>query len=450
MRGLLLALLLLATPAFARPGQKPKPIPSAPSYAERVALVKKGKLPGFFEPNDLTKPPVLSAPSALLLDYDTGEVLFESEADSRHFPASTTKILTALLFIENTKPDDIVVCTDPTVVKIEPSTLSIKPGERFRAEQLLYGFILRSANDGGVVIAEHVAGSVASFARKMNERAAALGATNSHFVNPHGLHDPNHYTTARDLGMIARAAMQNPRFSDAVGTPRRTINRSINFKDIVVSSKAKGKFYDKVLGADGIKTGYTRAAGHCFVGSVTRGGRRLIAVILAAPSNAIGDTTPLLEWGFRRFSAKTVTVQGHSVGFVPVQSGSVDQVAVRSATTFHVPIDTLHPGTIQTRIESTKLTAPIVANQEVGRLLVLRDGKPVGSIALQAARGVPHLAASAKMRRPLPWLIVAGGAGVLFLIRYRHGHPFTPGNARTPHPSPKSNRRRRNRVPPTS
>lgn len=445
MKWLLLALVLLATPTLARPGQKKAP----PSYAERVALVKKGKLPGFFEPKDLSKPPVLSAAAALLMDFETGEVLFESGADLRHYPASTTKILTALLFIENTKPDDIIVCTDPNVVNVEPSSLSIKPGERFRAEQLLYGFLLRSANDGGVVVAEHVAGSVASFSQKMNQRAEALGATNSHFVNPHGLHDPNHYTTARDLGLIARAAMQNPRFAAAVGTPRRKISRSINFKDLVVSSKAKGKFYDKVPGADGIKTGYTRAAGHCFVGSATRQGRRLIAVILAAPSNAIGDTTPLLEWGFRRFSSKTIAVEGQSAGFVPVQRGDVSQVATRAATTLHLPIDTLHPDTIQTRIEPTATRAPILPNQEVGRLVALRNGKQVGSVALLAARGVPPIVVKAKLSRFLPWLVVLGGAGALFLIRYRHGFPFTLRNSRTPRPSPKSNRRRRSRVPPT-
>ena len=190
--------------------------------------MKAGKLPGYYTKADLSKPPVLSAPSALLMEYDTGEVLYASGADIKRYPASTTKILTGLLFAENTKPDDIVTCNDPSVVNIEPSSLRIKPGERFRAEQLLYGFLLRSANDGAVVIAEHVAGSVASFSTKMNARAAELGAVNSHFVNPHGLHNPEHYTTARDLALIARAALQNPRFTDAVGTPKRTISRSIS------------------------------------------------------------------------------------------------------------------------------------------------------------------------------------------------------------------------------
>ena len=282
--------LLCAIPTQARPGRKrtPQPPPTYKTEAEHIALVKAGKLPGYFNKADLSKPPILSTSLAVLMEFDTGEILYESGADQRAYPASTTKILTGLLLAENTKPDDIVMCTNPEVLKVEPSSLHIKLKERFRAEQLLYGFILRSANDGSVVIADHLSGSVPAFAQKMNERAAQLGAVNSHFVNPHGLHDPNHYTTARDLAIIARGALQNPRFAEAVSVPKRTISRSLNFKDLVVVSKAKKSFYDIVPGADGVKTGFTNAARHCYVGSATRNGRRLLAVVLNAPVNASG------------------------------------------------------------------------------------------------------------------------------------------------------------------
>jgi len=440
----LVLLLVLTLSTHARPQQAPYK-----SETERVALVKKGKLSGFFNPKDLSQPPVLSAPSALLMDFDTGEVLYESGADDRHYPASTTKILTALLFIENTKPDDIVVCTDPNIGQIEPSSLGIKPGERFRAEQLLYGFLLRSANDGGVVIAEHVGGSVAGFAQKMNARAALLGATNSHFANPHGLHNPDHYTTARDLALIARAALQNPRFAAAVGTPRRTITRSINFKDVVVTSKAKRWFYDKVPGADGVKTGYTKAAAHCFVGSATRGGRRLIAVVLAAPSNAIGDTAPLLEWGFRRFPTTTVATVGQHFGFVPTKMGSAPQVATEAAQALHIPYDSLTPERVETKIEPTQNVAPIAAGQEVARLVVWQGGKKRAELPLLAVKAVPRSVVRATARSPWPWLLTLGGAGALFLIRYRHGLPNSLGTLLAPRPPAKGHRRRRSGVAPT-
>lgn len=418
----LTVLLLALGPAQARPGRKQaaKPSLAFKTEAEHIALVKAGKLPGYFYKADLGKAPVLSAPSVLLMEYDTGEVLYESGADIKRYPASTTKILTGLLFAENTKADDIVTCTDPTVVNIEPSSLSIKPGERFRAEQLLYGFLLRSANDGGVVIAEHVAGSVAAFAEKMNARASQLGATSSHFVNPHGLHNPNHYTTARDLALIARAALQNPRFADAVGTPKRTISRSINFKDLVVASKAKKGFYDVVPGADGVKTGFTNAARHCFVGSATRNGRRLLAVILAAPSNAVGDTVPLIEWGFARFSAKTVAVSGQRTAWVPTRLGAEGRVAATVAETLHITQDRLRPSTIETRVTPTANTAPIAQGQAVATLTVLRDGKPVAQVPLTATRAIKRSVVQATGRSPWLWVgLLGGGGGLLLLLRQR-------------------------------
>ncbi len=411
--------------AQARPGQKrlvQPPKASAKTFkteAEHVALVKAGKLPGYFNKTDLSKPPVLSAPSALLMEFDTGEVLYESAADTRRFPASTTKILTALLFVENTQPEDIVTCKNLSITKIEPSTLSIKPGERFRAEQLLYGFILRSANDGGVVIAEHVAGSVPAFAQKMNARAVELGARHSHFVNPHGLHNPGHYTTARDLALIARAALQNPRFADAVGTPKRTISRSINFKDLVVASKAKKSFYDVVLGADGVKTGFTNAARHCFVGSVTRNGRRLLAVILNAPRNAVGDTVPLIEWGFARYDATTVAVSGQRAAWVPTKLGAEARVAGVAAQTVHITQDRLHPSPLETTVTPTTNTAPIQAGQEVGALLVKRGGILVARVPLQAAHAVPRSVVRSTGRSPWLWIGLGSSGLAILIVRQR-------------------------------
>ena len=300
-------------------------------------------MPGFYDAQDLSKPPVLSAPSAILMDADTGQVLWEKNADEKHYPASTTKIMTALLFIEHSKPTDIVTCLDPKIGQIEESSLHIKPWEKFTAQDLLYGFILRSANDGAVVIAQHVSGTVPKFADLMNARALELGAKNTHFVTPNGLHDPQHYTTARDMALIARAALKNERFADAVRLPERMISRSILKTDVRIASKAKKQFYDKFPGADGVKTGYTRKSLHCFVGSATRDGRRLLSVVLGARNSAISDTTPLLSWGFKRFGTSFVARKNEPVVAVSIRGGDSPTVPTIAAQDLHASFDTLAP-----------------------------------------------------------------------------------------------------------
>ena len=427
---------IIAPPASLLPSGLPKP---PPDYQK---LVSEGKLTAFYDARDLHKTPVLSAPSALLMDADTGQILWAKNPDVKHYPASTTKIMTGLLFAEHTQPTDIITCLDPKITQIEESSLHIKPWEKFTAKDLLYGFILRSANDGAVVIAQHVGGSVPKFADMMNARAIELGATNTHFVTPNGLHDPNHYTTARDMALIARAALQNPRFAEAVRIPTRTISRSKLATDVVISSKAKKQFYDKFPGADGVKTGYTRKAQHCFVGSATRNGRRLLSIVLASRNSAISDTTPLLSWGFKRFGMRTVAEAGQPAPNVGIRGGisaTVDTVAERD---LHVSFDTLAPpGTQETEADTPTLQtvseqkfAPIKKGDTVGYLEVIID-QAHSQTPLLAAQDVPASvfsaavqAVSPQMPRPSgansgsPLLPILGGAGALFagLIGYRY------------------------------
>jgi D-alanyl-D-alanine carboxypeptidase (penicillin-binding protein 5/6) len=439
----LAAALLLTTGVAAKPPVRDKKAPIAPQSP--AALVRIGKRPAFFDPSDLSKPPVISATAAVLMDYDTGEILWSVNPDARRYPASTTKILTALLLIENTAPDETVTCNDANITQVGESTLHVKPGEAFPAQDLVCGFLLRSGNDAGVLIAEHVGGSVRSFAERMNARAQALGASRSHFVNPHGLHDPQHYTTAHDLAMIARAAMQNPRFEAAVREPRRVIERSINKTDRVITAKSKKLFYDRFPGADGIKTGYTRPAGHCFVGSATRDGRRLIAVALDAKVSACADVIPILSWGFRRFPTQELAPAGAVEGRGRIDGGTRSDVALTTSAPLRAARDVL--GSAATaRIESVLVTAPVAPGQEIGRLVAERDGREVASVPLLAAEAVPV----APLRRagsfPLLGVLGIGTVGLL-LVRYGHGilAAFGPHSART---SAKSAGRRRSRVPP--
>lgn len=423
-------------------------------------LVTMGKVKPFYDPTDLSKAPILNAPSAVLMDADTGQILWSKNPDERRFPASTTKILTSLLFIEHTHPTDVVTCLDPGVTKIEESSLHIRPWEKFSAQDLLYGTLLRSANDGAVVMAEYVAGSVPKFADMMNAKARELGATESHFVTPNGLPDPDHYTTAHDLALIARAAMQNPRFEDAVGTPERLIQRSILTRESRIVAKAKSLFYDKFAGADGVKTGYTRAAGHCFVGSATRNGRRLLAVVLGAKNSAINDTIPVLSWGFQRFPATALAQRGQIEGEVPVAFGARGTVLTVAGANLHASTDSLAPAEAVTmEVEPMpNLQAPILRGQEVGKLVAKVGASTVGEVPLLADGDDPRSPLGVVMTgnhlfgRGGGILASLCGAALTVLIGFRYGPAAlrfataSSGIAATAAAPAKGARRRRNRV----
>lgn len=236
----------------------------------------------------------LAAQSAALVDSYSGEFLYTKNPDAKQYPASSTKILTALIVIEAGNLDQLVTVA-PEDTKVEPSSLDLKPGQQFTRRQLLFGMLLKSANDVAMCLARDNAGSVLAFAEKMDQRAAELGATNSHFVNPHGLHDPNHYTTAHDLVLIARAAMQQPLFRQIVSTiyyTWRTPNGEVD------ELRNHNRLLRHFAGCNGLKTGYTRAAQQVLVSSALRGGHEVISVVLHTDKPGIWvDSKTLLTYG---------------------------------------------------------------------------------------------------------------------------------------------------------
>ena len=236
----------------------------------------------------------LAAQSAALVDSYSGEFLYTKNPDAKQYPASSTKILTALIVIEAGNLDQLVTVA-PEDTKVEPSSLNLKPGQQFTRRQLLFGMLLKSANDVAMCLARDNAGSVPAFAEKMDQRAAELGATNSHFVNPHGLHDPNHYTTAHDLVLIARAAMQQPLFRQIVSTiyyTWRTPNGEVD------ELRNHNRLLRHFAGCNGLKTGYTRAAQQVLVSSALRGGHEVISVVLHTDKPGIWvDSKTLLTYG---------------------------------------------------------------------------------------------------------------------------------------------------------
>ncbi|MCX6910447.1 MAG: D-alanyl-D-alanine carboxypeptidase [Verrucomicrobia bacterium] len=238
--------------------------------------------------------PAIAEASAALLRSDTGEWLYTKSADAPRYPASTTKILTTLVAIESGNLDRAVTVA-ASDTKAEPSKVSLRAGKRVPLRALLYAVMLRSANDASLTVARAVGGSTSDFAAQMNARARKAGATQTRFVNPHGLHDPRHVTTARDLALIMRAAMANATFRQITGTkvyawrysPAQTLENH-------------NKMLKTYAGCVGGKTGYVKASGKTLVVVARRGGVELIAVLLGGHGDQIWqDAAALLDYGFR-------------------------------------------------------------------------------------------------------------------------------------------------------
>ncbi len=359
----------------------------------------------------------LTAESAILIDEISGKVLWSKNADVPRFPASTTKIMTALLLIERCAPEEVVIAP-ADIEKTGEASLHLKPGETLTVRDLLWGILLRSGNDGCVAAAVHCAGSVEKFADIMNARARQLGCTNTNFRNPNGLKDPNHVVSAHDLALIAREAMRYPEFREIVKTRRHEITRSINQADRFMISKNKLLDADKTM--DGIKTGFTIPAGQCFVGSATRGGNRFITVVLKS-TTWVQDTQSLLNWGFNQFEVRRPITAGQSVakvivGATEVEAGPVR--AVRNVAAKGSP-DDLHTEAIMVK----SLRAPVVRGQQVGTLKVSDSTGWTDEIPLVALSSVAASSPSASSKVPM----VLGGAGLVGLwagIRRRRNRMY--------------------------
>jgi D-alanyl-D-alanine carboxypeptidase (penicillin-binding protein 5/6) len=230
------------------------------------------------------------------VDTRTGVALFERRADIKRPPASTTKILTAMLVLERLRPDALVTVSRRASEQRSGASIGLEVGERWRASDLLHAMLLFSANDAAVALAEAASGSVEAFVALMNQRARSLGAKGSTFLVPHGLHHPGHLTTARDLSVISRYAMLNPAFAEIVRLRTWNLTRRGRPPMMLIN---RNSLLWRFPGADGVKTGWIAQSGPCLVASATRDGRRLIAVVLNS-GDVFGDAARLLEYGFTR------------------------------------------------------------------------------------------------------------------------------------------------------
>ena len=391
----LLFLCLFSASALTEALQIPEPTlsPNAQKYDEA-------------HPEDLAADQ-LYALSAILVSADTGEVIFDKDPDVLRYPASTTKILTVLLALENIDDlDQIVTVSDYAVMLPDDSSvMGLQAGEELPLIDVLYGTILLSGNDGANVIAETVSGSVPAFVDLMNRTAAMYGCENTHFTNPHGLHDDNHFSTARDLAIIAREAMKNETFRKIAATTEYHIARTNKQRARTITVKNPylredgnenlKKYYYPY--ATGIKTGTLSTSGYCFVGSAEKDGLSLISVVLFTGNRARwADTIKLMNYGFSQYMSVTpmelyrmnpVTVVTSNYSLSDSSLGSLQLLC-------RLPDGVTEPRIVATNNEikrmaknltdtmqityTRSLSAPIAAGEQVGTMTYYQSfGEPI-------------------------------------------------------------------------
>lgn len=333
-------------------------------------------------------PPDISAAAAVLLDAKTGQILYEKKANKHNAPASTTKILTALLAIESGRLDEEVTVSI-RAASTAGSSMHLQAGQKILLRELVSGLMMRSGNDAAVAIAEYLSGSVDSFVELMNKRAQALGAYNSHFRNPHGLTAAGHYSTAFDLAWIARYAMTNPTFSAIVSTKETNIDwLDTRGREHDQSLRNTNKLLWMLDEADGVKTGTTGEAGPCLVSSATRGKQRLIAVVLHDHSRWF-DSMKLLQYGFDNYDLFEYANQGDVVSSLPVKHGLGDIVdaVVADQAAIVVPAADYPHISVEVDLPET-INAPVFQGQKIGEIVFFVRDKAIKTVDIVAGQQI--------------------------------------------------------------
>lgn len=320
------------------------------------------------------------AQSAILFDASSGRILYEKNADNPMLIASLTKIMTAIVAIENGNLNERVTVS-PNAEGVEGSSIYLKAGEKIPLGTLLYGLMLRSGNDAATAIAEHIGGSVDGFVYLMNEKAAYLGLEHTHFANPHGLDDSEHYSSAKDLAILTAYALKNPVFQEIVKTEVKTVYWP--------GEQWKRKFYNKnkmlrfYKWADGVKTGFTKKARRTLVSSATKDGHQLITVTLN-DGDDWKDSMFMLEYGFNHYDLVSVMKKGQVISNKTYQNEEEEKFQVVAGTSFVYPL---------TGEEKKKITVqPLVSyplrlvsndHMQIGSARIYLDQQLIGSIPLE-------------------------------------------------------------------
>ena len=335
-------------------------------------------------------------PSCILIEANTGKILYEKNSNDVRFPASTTKIMTAILTVENCNLDDVATVSHNAVYSIpyDYTHASLKEGEELTIEQLLYALMIPSANDAAIVLAEHISGSVEEFAKLMNKRAEELGCKNTHFVNPNGIHSKDHTSTSYDLALMGKFAMQNSIIRKIVSTTQFTLpatNKYSKTDRIFNNSNDLLNKYSRYYyeGTTGVKTGYTGEAGNCIIASAKKNDFEVILVVLGGESTNTGlsqrylDCKTLFDYAFNNYSLKTLNEK----------NAVLKQITVRGATEETQNLNVLIKDKIEIFSENSadlsslepeitldeNLMAPISANSAIGKITYNYDGQKYSS-----------------------------------------------------------------------
>ena len=336
----------------------------------------------------LPAPPQLSANSFLLIDNVSGEILAEKNPDERIEPASLTKLMTAYLVASEIKQgtlneSDLAIISD-YAQSMPGSRMFIESGKTVSIGELLRGLIVQSGNDASVALAEHIAASEQGFVQMMNRMAATLGMNSTHFMNASGLPDPEHYTTARDLSIIARRMIQ-----DFPVHYQLYSQRSYKYNNIEQNNRNKLLWRDDSV--DGMKTGHTEAAGYCLVASAVRDDMRLISIVLGTASDKtrLAETQRLLNYGFRFFQTKRIYEAGEVVSSAKIWMGESEEILLGVAEDLYVTLPRDAFDTLSSQIElSTYIKAPARIGQEFGRSVLTADNQIIGEVPLLALQKV--------------------------------------------------------------
>ncbi len=359
--------------------------------------------------------PEIATAAALLVDADTGQILYEKNANERRAPASLTKIMTVMLAIEAYERGDVSLTDIVTVsenayfdISADGSTSDLKAGEQLTYEELLYCAMIASANEACNVIAEYLDGSSAAFVERMNARALELGCENTHFANAHGMPNDDHYTTASDLMKIVENALDLSLFQEIVSTPTHTVPATNMSEPRTLTSTNKLILSDSVYYypyASGVKTGYTDAAGYCLVSTATRDNRTLISVVLGGKSVELDDGTTqtqsfsetirLMEWGFDNFSYQEIISTVNLIREIPVELGKTNTVVLRPAKSVTALLANdvdVTQAVLTLRIYNIEngetLYAPITQGSILGEMSISLNGEDYGTVSLVANTAV--------------------------------------------------------------
>lgn len=328
----------------------------------------------------------ISAETAVLIEASSGKILFSRECEKRMKPASTTKILTAITALENSSLNEVVEFSD-NAASTEGSSIYAEAGEKYFMEDLISGLLMNSGNDASVAIAEHISGDIKKFAALMNKKAYECGAINSNFVNPSGLDDENHYTTAYDLALISAAAMENENFRNAVKTKTAVITTTDGKKKYL---KNHNRLLSEYKDCDGVKTGFTKASGRTLVSSAKRNDMRLIAVTMNAHDDW-NDHKKMLDYGFLEYEICVPLILNEKCFTSFVSCGTKSYVSMVPEKTVKYVTKQNDSNPYEVEYFTEKLTAPVKKGDTLGYAVVrFKDGK-TEKVNLLAAENIEKI-----------------------------------------------------------